>query len=235
MADPFRRVVVVIAPVDSIPECFLSAMEREFPWISIEWAEGVESACVEFEHPVSLILVDGAFLEETGTLADEIAERHPGVIVAAIYDDSSGRANIVENILATKPIRGVLPMNLRLDIWLSVLRLMLRGGEYFPLSFFQKEVSVEVGKEGRSRHPEDGVHRNLNGLTERERQVLEMVSHGCQNKLIAAKLDLSEHTIKVHIHHIIKKLGARNRTAAAAIFHDVSGLQNRDVSLSFGK
>ena len=45
-----------------------------------------------------------------------------------------------------------------------------------------------------------------------------MVSHGAQNKLIAVKLNLSEHTIKVHLHNIIKKLGARNRTAAAAIF-----------------
>ncbi len=49
-----------------------------------------------------------------------------------------------------------------------------------------------------------------------------MVSHGAQNKLIAVKLNLSEHTIKVHLHNIIKKLGARNRTAAAAIFLEQS-------------
>jgi DNA-binding NarL/FixJ family response regulator len=58
----------------------------------------------------------------------------------------------------------------------------------------------------------------LDCLTEREHQVLEMVSHGYQNKMIAAKFSLSEHTVKVHIHNIIKKLGAQNRTAAAAIF-----------------
>jgi hypothetical protein len=36
--------------------------------------------------------------------------------------------------------------------------------------------------------------------------------------MIAAKFNLSEHTVKVHIHNTIKKLGAQNRTAAAAIF-----------------
>ena len=79
----------------------------------------------------------------------------------------------------------------------------------------------------------------LNYLTEREIQVLEMVSHGCQNKLIAAQFNLSEHTIKVHLHNIIKKLGARNRTAAAAIFLErvgsVNGSPDRGVLTLSGK
>jgi DNA-binding NarL/FixJ family response regulator len=233
--DPFRRILVVVASVGSIPECFFSALEREFPWISIEHAESVERACVTFDHPVSLILVDEAFLVDTATLADEIVRKHPGSNVAVMYDDSSSRANIVEDILAAKPVRGVLPMNLRLDIWLSVIRLMLRGGEYFPPSFFQKKAQAGAGDSGWPRRADDGRHRNLNGLTEREMQVLEMVSHGCQNKLIAAKLDLSEHTVKVHIHNIIKKLGAKNRTAAAAIFLDTSGSRTTEISLSFGR
>ncbi len=185
--DPFRRVLVVVASAGSIPECFFSAMEREFPWISIEHAESVERACVQFDHPVSLILVDEAFLADTAALADEIARKHPGSNVAVIYNNNSGRADIIEDILATKPIRGVLPINLRLDIWLSVIRLMLRGGEYFPPSFFQKSAQVDVGHHGWPRRWDDTGPRNLNGLTEREMQVLEMVSHGCQNKLIAAK------------------------------------------------
>jgi DNA-binding NarL/FixJ family response regulator len=234
-ADPLRRVLVVVASAGSIPECFFSAMEREFPWISIEHAESLGRACAEFDHPVSLILVDEALLADIAARAGEIARKHPGANVAVISHDGSSRANIVEDILATKPVRGVLPMNLRLDIWLSVIRLMLRGGEYFPPSFFQKRAQVEAGYNGRPRRADDVGHRNLDGLTGREKQVLEMVSHGCQNKLIAAKLELSEHTIKVHIHNIIKKLGAQNRTAAAAIFLDANGSRTGEFPLFLGR
>jgi len=55
-------------------------------------------------------------------------------------------------------------------------------------------------------------------LTARELQILGLVSRGLQNKLIAAEISLSENTVKVHLHNIISKLGARNRTDAAARF-----------------
>jgi DNA-binding NarL/FixJ family response regulator len=57
-------------------------------------------------------------------------------------------------------------------------------------------------------------------LTARERQILGMVSHGLQNKLIAAECGLSEHTVKIHLHHIMRKLGVHNRTEAAARFRN---------------
>jgi DNA-binding CsgD family transcriptional regulator len=44
------------------------------------------------------------------------------------------------------------------------------------------------------------------------------MSDGLQNKIIAAKMDLSEHTVKVHVHNIIRKLKVHNRTQAAAVF-----------------
>ncbi|NGP18396.1 response regulator transcription factor [Devosia chinhatensis] len=53
-------------------------------------------------------------------------------------------------------------------------------------------------------------------LTPRERQVLELLSEGYQNKLIADRMALSEHTVKVHVHNLITKLRVTNRTQAAA-------------------
>jgi DNA-binding NarL/FixJ family response regulator len=238
--SPFKRVLVVVAPPGSISEYFLPAVEREFPWIFIEQVESVEAACVDFHHPVSLILVDAAFLASVDALSGIIAERHPGCLVAAMYDDCPGHPNAVDEILRLKAVRSVLPMNLRLDIWLSVIRLMMRGGEYFPSSFFRErpaEGIVAKHAEAPRREPNqafrvpEGDNRMLSHLTERENQVLEMVSHGCQNKLIAAKFNLSEHTIKVHLHNIIKKLGASNRTAAAAMFLDRAGSANGSRNL----
>ncbi|HET8911023.1 MAG TPA: response regulator transcription factor [Ktedonobacteraceae bacterium] len=49
-------------------------------------------------------------------------------------------------------------------------------------------------------------------LTAREREVLELVSQGLSNKLIARQLQISEHTVKFHISSIATKLGATSRT-----------------------
>jgi DNA-binding NarL/FixJ family response regulator len=54
-------------------------------------------------------------------------------------------------------------------------------------------------------------------LTEREIQVLKQIAGGNRNRDIAEKLFISEETVKVHIKHIMEKLGASDRTQAVAI------------------
>jgi DNA-binding NarL/FixJ family response regulator len=51
-------------------------------------------------------------------------------------------------------------------------------------------------------------------LTPREIQVLELVAEGLSNKRIAARLDISDQTVKFHVSSICGKLGAVNRTDA---------------------
>jgi len=54
-------------------------------------------------------------------------------------------------------------------------------------------------------------------LTAREIEVLEQISGGNRNRDIAERLFISEETVKVHIKHIMEKLGANDRTQAVAI------------------
>jgi len=54
-------------------------------------------------------------------------------------------------------------------------------------------------------------------LTEREVEVLRQVAGGNRNRDIAEKLFITEETVKVHIKHIMEKLGASDRTDAVAI------------------
>ena len=51
-------------------------------------------------------------------------------------------------------------------------------------------------------------------LTSRESEVLDLLSQGLSNKLIARKLNISEHTVKFHVSSIYTKLGAASRTDA---------------------
>jgi len=60
-------------------------------------------------------------------------------------------------------------------------------------------------------------HMSDESLTEREVEVLRQVADGNRNRDIAKNLFISEETVKVHIKHIMEKLGATDRTQAVAI------------------
>ncbi|BCJ31655.1 ATP-binding protein [Actinocatenispora sera] len=66
------------------------------------------------------------------------------------------------------------------------------------------------------------------GLTDRERDVLELLAAGHSNRQIAQRLHISPSTAGVHVSHILAKLGAATRTEAAAIAHRESLLEPTD-------
>jgi two-component system, NarL family, response regulator YdfI len=54
-------------------------------------------------------------------------------------------------------------------------------------------------------------------LTRREQEVLQMLAAGLSNKEIAARLNISDHTVKFHVASILGKLGAASRTEAVSL------------------
>ncbi len=65
--------------------------------------------------------------------------------------------------------------------------------------------------------PASFVIRHNLGLTRREQQLVQMIGRGLTNKEIAAQLNLSEQTIKNHIHRMLRKLGANDRLGAVEL------------------
>jgi DNA-binding NarL/FixJ family response regulator len=57
------------------------------------------------------------------------------------------------------------------------------------------------------------------GLSRREQQLVELICWGFTNKEIASRLSLSEHTVKNHIHRILQKTGAPDRTSIVDYYH----------------
>jgi DNA-binding CsgD family transcriptional regulator len=84
-----------------------------------------------------------------------------------------------------------------------------------PLS----NVSLEPTRRARilSKHPSSAGSIGQ-PLTERESEVLWLVTKGLSNKSIAARLDLSAHTVKFHIRNAARKSGTSSRTKAAVDF-----------------
>lgn len=85
----------------------------------------------------------------------------------------------------------------------------VHAGESFIQPRVASKLLVEFGR--RSSRPADEE------LTEREREVLDLLSAGASNRDIAARLYLSEGTVKNYVSSILGKLHAANRTQAVAV------------------
>ena len=98
--------------------------------------------------------------------------------------------------------RGYIPStNTGLDLLIKVLPFVNAGGTYVPPSILA---------------PAELSQKHLQGLTEREELILELLKKGKPNKIIAYELGLSESTVKVHIRNILTKLRVNNRTEAVS-------------------
>ena len=73
------------------------------------------------------------------------------------------------------------------------------------------EVLAKAFRDDSSKDRGDG----FNSLTRREKEILKMIAEGLSNKMIGRQLNIVEATVKVHVKHLLKKLGLRSRVEAA--------------------
>jgi DNA-binding NarL/FixJ family response regulator len=136
-------------------------------------------------------------------------------------------------------VRGFFPTSIPVEVAIAGLGLVLAGGVYRPLSIatgHNETLSLAKITARSSEPPEthgvNGAHNDATqkttvDLTPREKHVLAALQQGLPNKLIAAKLNLSENTVKMHIQHIMRKCRARNRTETVLLWNELSGKNGR--------
>jgi DNA-binding NarL/FixJ family response regulator len=107
----------------------------------------------------------------------------------------------------------------------EIQRALQAGARAYLLKSMPPKELVEVIRQvhaGKKKIPAEiaanlAEHYSDESLTGREVEVLQQIAGGNRNRDIAAKLFITEETVKVHIKHILDKLGASDRTQAVAI------------------
>jgi DNA-binding NarL/FixJ family response regulator len=75
--------------------------------------------------------------------------------------------------------------------------------------------------------PPQAPHASLDALTQREQEVLSLVGAGLSNREMAARLYISEATVKTHIRRILMKLSLRDRIQAVVLAYEAGLIQTR--------
>lgn len=92
------------------------------------------------------------------------------------------------------------------DELLTALRVVAEGGTYLPSELMEPLIAGVTGRAGPT-----------GKLRPRERQVLQLVADGYENKQIAAELELSEATVKTYLRGVFQRLEVSSRAEAVAV------------------
>ncbi|KKZ87714.1 LuxR family transcriptional regulator [Rhizobium phaseoli Ch24-10] len=226
-SGPRRRVgrntltVIVIGNSTLARTTVVKLLERELAGWSFIDLVSTESLDRALGAEVRLIALDLAGRAvESASLRDDLAA------IAARFPDApitllSGTDDAIIARQALKMgIRGFFSTSLAVDIALAGLRLVLAGGTFFPqLLGAVTNGSNEHGparNEAERRLDDRTQYLAIADFTPREADILAELQSGCSNKVIAGKLNLSGHTVKMHLQHIMRKLQAQNRTEVVA-------------------
>jgi DNA-binding NarL/FixJ family response regulator len=169
----------------------------------------VEHATLEHILADAAVLAVDAVLLTEDTALEEISEQEQDIPpIAIILLSESSRAVALLQALSLPGWAIVAP-----DVEPSVLQAAVEAAAQ-GLVVLSPQLVEEVASETETVAIADPGEPADDLLTAREQEVLDLISQGLPNKLIARSLGISEHTVKFHVSSIYAKLGASNRTEA---------------------
>jgi DNA-binding NarL/FixJ family response regulator len=111
---------------------------------------------------------------------------------------------------------GFIMKDASFEDFFATIRAVAGGAEVLPQALTNSlfsQIARNVGRGNKARILE-AVR-----LTNRERQVVELLGEGLSNKEIATRLHIAIHTVKSHVHNVLEKLALRSRLEVAAFTH----------------
>lgn len=182
--------------------------------ISFNQAENLSDALAILENDTFDLIIIDYFYRNSQKQGFEVVKdivqqsNNAKVVMLSGLDALDNNNSISIDILKVAGLSGFIPKSVDQKELICALRLILDGKSYFPNYLVNKTLVL---------NSKNASKVNLQRLTKRQYEVLEMAAEGIQNKVIADKLNLSIGTIKAHLSVIYQLLGVKNRTQAAHI------------------
>jgi len=173
-------------------------------------SNGVDAVELARRTRPDLVLMDirmpgGSGLEATARIKESCPET--AIVILTVSEDEDDLFAAIK-----AGAQGYLLKNLEGAQLRSMLEAVERGEAAIAPSTAARIIEEFIRRERSPDRPPPGPDR----LTERELEVLRLVTAGLRNKEIAAELGISENTTKYHLRNILEKLHAQSRTEVAA-------------------
>ncbi len=191
-------------------------LRQLYPNIAIREASTAQEGLLllDAEEPFDVILLDFYLPDASGgAMVQDYVSRSGAPVV--ILSGSNNPQDIVAAMKAGA--KGYIVKSSKPATLHHVLELTLAGESFFPWESTAAEPANQPAAGGVERAPGE-----MPELTDRQRQILELVAQGQSNKEIARALDILEGTVKAHLRFLMKHLNAKNRTQLAVMASKLS-------------
>lgn len=171
-----------------------------------EAANGLDAVQMAVDLDPDLVLLDLSMKGMDG-IETLVAMRTAGVTSRiVVFTVSDERSDVISALKSGAD--GYLLKDAEPEVLIDSIRLAC-SGEMVLSEELSRVLAMSFRETSKSAGPD------LAALTRRELQILKYLAEGLSNKLIGRKLDIAESTVKVHVKHLLKKLGFRSRVEAA--------------------
>jgi len=195
---------IAVAATSAIRRAGLESIIRSLPEFQLVGSFGAVASLVSFARSAELDVI----VIESDSIRDLLLE--PTLDAAIVLLTETRDARSISRLLRNG-VRAILSRESDSDDILSAIYAAYDG--LVLLSTPAAESLAAVYGD----HPLEVESESSEEITSRETEVLRMLAEGLVNKDIAARLGISEHTVKFHISSILDKLGASTRTEAVTL------------------
>lgn len=220
MTDEIR---VLLADDQPLVRMGLRALITSEPGMVVvgEASDGVEAVAAAREHHPDVVLMDIRMPGTDGLTALRTITADQGLTGTHVVMLTTFELDEYVFAALEAGASGFLVKDADPDDILRAIRAAASGESLLSPTVTRTVIATFAG---RRRSPDPaGRHPRLDDLTEREREVLELVAQGLNNDELAEALSITKATARTHVSHILLKLGARDRAQLVVIAYQ-SGL-----------